>query len=133
MSQSEKKEYKAISSPRAVSAISSHPCDRETPFTTMLLSCAANGGESLLRAAKEVRSRREQSCSQEDLGKACISMKCFSVAFSPKPRCRLQGWEAAHPRLVFVKPVQRKRTAALCNLPRRRAGCGGPLLSGTPC
>lgn len=44
MSQRKKKEYKAITSPRAVSAISSLPYDRETPFTRLLLSCAAQGG-----------------------------------------------------------------------------------------
>lgn len=38
-----REEYKGITSSRAVSAISSPPCDHETRFTTILLSCAMQG------------------------------------------------------------------------------------------
>lgn len=113
-----KKEHKAITSPRAVSAISSFPCDREALLTIIVLSCAGQGGESLPCTAAEVYSQLTQSCmiSRETV----LVWTAFGCISQPNQDSGCPPGEWHIPAWWSMKPMLRRTTAHFCSLLKLR-------------
>lgn len=121
MSRRREKRAQGNYSPRAVAAISSFPCDRETLLTIILLSCAVERGG--VAAMHGCRGLFPAHTILQDFERDCVSMVCFWSHFSAKPRSRLHTWEVAHPCLV-VHEANAKEDNCIPLQPPETQGCG---------